>query len=70
MADGSQESGFRSRECEHLHVRVIATWRDGRVINRRRQCDDCGARFTTPEYLPGPGTPTNGEKMNCHVKNE
>ena len=42
---------MRCPRCAHLEDRVIDSRlvRDGRVIRRRRQCVDCGFRFTTYE---------------------
>jgi len=40
------------KDCMHLSVAVIATWRSGHVIKRRRKCLVCGERFSTEEKLP------------------
>ena len=40
-------------QCSSADIRVIdsRTGRDGRSIRRRRQCNGCGARFTTLEEI-------------------
>lgn len=44
---------MRCPECQHGEDRVLETRlvRDGEAIRRRRQCADCGHRFTTYEYV-------------------
>jgi hypothetical protein len=64
-------SGDRAVEqkCAHLHITVVATWRSGHIIKRRRLCLDCREKFSTDEKLPFPGlTATNGDNLHCHVK--
>ena len=40
-------------KCRNLDTRVIdsRTTEDGKAIRRRRECEKCGARFTTFERL-------------------
>ena len=40
-------------KCRNLDTRVIdsRTTEDGKAIRRRRECEKCGARFTTSERL-------------------
>ncbi|MBI4538697.1 MAG: transcriptional repressor NrdR [Gemmatimonadetes bacterium] len=44
---------MRCPRCDGTRVRVVdsRTARDGRAVRRRRECSDCGARFTTYEYV-------------------
>ena len=39
--------------CQHPEDRVVdsRTSREGRAVRRRRECLDCGRRFTTYEYV-------------------
>ena len=39
--------------CQHLEDRVIDSRasREGRAVRRRRECTQCGRRFTTYEYI-------------------
>jgi len=45
---------MRCPECQHEDSRVIDSRTAGDAIRRRRQCSDCGARFTTHERLETP----------------
>lgn len=40
-------------ECAHLEDKVVdsRTTKEGEAIRRRRECLDCGARYTTYEYI-------------------
>ena len=42
---------MRCPECQHEDTRVVDSRTAGDAIRRRRQCSDCGARFTTHERL-------------------
>lgn len=44
---------MRCPECDSMEDRVVDTrsTREGRAVRRRRECADCGARFTTYEYV-------------------
>lgn len=44
---------MRCPRCGHEEDRVIDSRavRDGKGVRRRRQCEDCGHRFTTYEYV-------------------
>jgi len=42
---------MRCPECQHEDTRVIDSRTAGDAIRRRRQCSDCGVRFTTHERL-------------------
>ncbi|MDP7114830.1 MAG: transcriptional regulator NrdR [Myxococcota bacterium] len=44
---------MRCPGCDHPESKVIdsRTVRDGDAIRRRRECDDCGERFTTYERI-------------------
>lgn len=44
---------MRCPECDSTENRVVdtRTTREGRAVRRRRECNDCGARFTTYEYV-------------------
>lgn len=44
---------MRCPECDSTENRVVdtRTSRGGRAVRRRRECSDCGRRFTTYEYV-------------------
>jgi transcriptional repressor NrdR len=42
---------MRCPDCQHEDSRVIDSRTAGDAIRRRRQCSDCGTRFTTHERL-------------------
>jgi transcriptional repressor NrdR len=44
---------MRCPQCDSAENRVVdsRTSRGGRAVRRRRECTDCGARFTTYEYV-------------------
>lgn len=44
---------MRCPQCDGIRLRVVdsRTARGGRAVRRRRECADCGARFTTYEYV-------------------
>ena len=46
---------MRCPECDGAENRVVdtRTSRGGRAVRRRRECSECGARFTTYEYVEG-----------------
>ena len=53
-------------KCRNLDTRVIdsRTTEDGKAIRRRRECEKCGARFTTferPEFVSFMVTKASGE---------
>jgi hypothetical protein len=63
---GDPEIGSSGQQdCIHPALAVIATWRSGHVIKRRRQCLICGERFSTEEKL---FTPTNGDNRTSEAK--
>jgi transcriptional repressor NrdR len=45
---------MRCPECQHPDTRVIDSRNAGDHIRRRRECLDCGARYTTHERLERP----------------
>jgi len=46
---------MRCPQCDGADNRVVdtRTSRGGRAVRRRRECSDCGERFTTYEYVEG-----------------
>lgn len=44
---------MRCPYCSHIEDRVVdsRTSREGRAVRRRRECLECGRRFTTYEYI-------------------
>ncbi|MFW6207019.1 MAG: transcriptional regulator NrdR [Gemmatimonadota bacterium] len=44
---------MRCPECDSTEDRVVdsRSTREGRAVRRRRECAECGARFTTYEYV-------------------
>lgn len=50
--------------CGHQNGRVVDVWyrRDG-AVRRRRQCDDCGWRYSTTERADEAYIPTGGEDL-------
>jgi len=58
---------MRCQKCRNLDTKVIDSriTEDGRSIRRRRECEKCGARFTTferMEFVSFLVTKSNGEK--------
>jgi transcriptional repressor NrdR len=57
-------------KCHHNNSRVIDSRQadDGRVIRRRRECENCGYRFTTFERIEEAPSISDQEKRRS-VKN-
>src|SRR5439155_23467881 len=51
--DRAGESGVKCPYCGHLGDKVVASResKEGEVIRRRRECLDCGKRFTSYERI-------------------